>query len=255
MVLVYIVSALISFATMAFWFLMIWDCIKRGNAYFWLTILIFLGPMGAVIYYLMNRPPIELPMLSGLPGLSAIQAKAQNDGRIKEIKAKIARAPDARLYADLGRAFFDEKNMAEARAALEKSLEMEPENSGVRLLMGKVLLAEENVKDAIPYLETVLESHDKDRFSEAARLLAENHELLGQDDLAMEYYEKLIRCYPFSKARYAYGLLLEKQNRPEEAKAQMEAIVRESGDLPSFTLKTEKEWIRKAEAFLKKYDP
>ncbi len=71
----------------------------------------------------------------------------------------------------------------------------------------------------------------------------------------MEYYEKLIKCYPFSKDRYAYGMLLEKQNRPELAKKQIEAIVRESADLPSFSLKHEKEWIRKAETFLRKYNP
>jgi hypothetical protein len=254
-VLIYIVSALISFVSMAFWFLMIWDCIKRGNAYFWLTILIFLGPMGAVIYYLMNRPPIEIPGLSGLPGLSALRVNTHDEGRIKEMKAKIARAPDARLYADLGRAYLDEKNMAEARAALEKSLEMEPENARVRLLMGKVLLADEKVQDAIPFLEAVLDTDDRDRFSEASRLLAENYEALGHDDRAIEYYEKLIKCYPFSKDRYAYGMLLEKQNRPDEAKAQMEAIVRESADLPSFSLKHEKEWIRKAEAFLRKFNP
>jgi|GEM_PF-3347449 len=247
MVLFYLVSSIISFVVLAFWVLMIMDCIKRGD-YFWLWILILFVPLGAVIYYLMYRPPILLPSLN----LSGPSGGSRSSDRVKEIRAKIARAPDAFLYQELGRLLLEDRKPDEALKALDSSLKMEPESISAHFMKGKALVTLGSFADAIPHLEKALTSKDRDLVSTALKLLAENYEASGEDAKAMDCYDRLIRCYPFSQARYRYGVLLERHGRLPEAVEQMKKLLEETQDLPAFSMKTEREWIRKAEDFLRR---
>ncbi|MHC9540452.1 MAG: tetratricopeptide repeat protein [Vulcanimicrobiota bacterium] len=249
MVLFYLISSIISFIVLAFWVLMIMDCIRRGE-YFWLWILIFFVPLGAVIYYLVYHPPIVLPSLNLLPGT---QSSRSND-RIKEIKAKINRAPDAFLYQELGRLLLEDGKPGEALQALDRSLEMEPEKISVHFLKGKALVLTGSFREAVPHLEKALDSKDRGQVSSAMKLLAENYESSGEDNKAIECYDRLIKCYPFSQARYRYGALLERHGRLPEAVSQMKSLLEETQDLPAFSMKQEREWIRKAEEFLRRHD-
>jgi hypothetical protein len=249
MVLYYLISTIITFVMLAFWVLMILDCVKR-NDFFWLWIVIIFFPLGALIYYMIHRPAIIIPRLD--VGLSA-SAPFQPE-RIKELKAKINRSPDAHLYLQLGRLYLDGGKPQEAVPALQEALRMDPQDlTTVHFYLGKALMAVDKPDEAVSALVAAMASKDRGQVSEACRILAEYYAASGKDDKALEYYEKLIGIYPFSEARYAYGELLEKHNRLDEAKAQMKALVSESGDLPSFSLKKEKEWIRKAEAFLRNH--
>lgn len=223
---------------------MLVHCVQRRDQQ-WLWIVIFLGPLGAVVYFLSVRPPLIPPQL-----MSLITGRPTTEGQIKEIKAKIRRSPDAILYLELGRLYIEARKVDEAVEALQKSLELESDNPAAHLFMGKALVEQKKYKEALTHLSAAENTREKDHLIEGCRLTAICYEKLGEEKTAMEHYDKLIRAYPFSEARYAYGILLEKHNRLEEAKSQMQAIIHEAEDLPDFSLKKERVWVGRAKRFL-----
>ena len=227
-----------------FWVLMLMDCINRREQQ-WLWILILFFPVGALIYYIAVRPPIIPPGL-----MSIITGKPTTESQIREISAKIRRAPDAILYLELGRLYMEARKIEAAAQALEKSLELDRENPATHLFMGKALFEQKKYQDALSHLEIAVTTKERHHLIESRRLMALSHEKLGNEKKAMESYEKVIAVYPFSEARYSYGLLLEKYGRKNEACSQMEAIIAEAEDLPSFSARKERVWVGKARKFL-----
>lgn len=229
-----------------FWILMLVDCVQRREQQ-WLWILIFLGPIGALAYFISVRPAIIPAQL-----IAVLTGKPTTAGQIKEIKAKIRRSPDSFLYLSLGRLYIDAKKAEEAVKALEKSLELDKENPAAHLFLGKAFVELKKYRESIPHLEVALKTKERDHLVQAYRLIGESLEKLGEEKKAMNYYDQLIRMYPFSEARYIYGLLLHKHNRPAEARTQMEAIITEAEDLPDFSQKKERAWVGRARRFLAK---
>ena len=73
---------------------------------------------------------------------------------------------------------------------------------------------------------------------------------IGNKSRAFDILQMLLESHSFLEARYNYALLLSEKSNKDEAKRQMEIVVRDGESLPHYKYKTEKKWIRKAKAFL-----
>ncbi|MGB8773087.1 MAG: hypothetical protein WCC78_03035, partial [Terriglobales bacterium] len=88
--------------------------IRRRPDTYWIFIILFLGPLGAIIYLAVEA----LPDI-GLLGQSFKVFPRRR--RIAELEAAIHDNPSAGNYEELGDLYMDDGKLAEARAAFDKA--------------------------------------------------------------------------------------------------------------------------------------
>ena len=89
--------------------------IRRRPDTYWIFIILFLGPLGAIIYLAVEA----LPDI-GLVGQSFKVFPRRK--RIHELEAAIRDNPSAGNYEELGNLYMDDGNFAAARAAFDKAI-------------------------------------------------------------------------------------------------------------------------------------
>ncbi|HLW73468.1 MAG TPA: hypothetical protein VKT74_00205, partial [Gammaproteobacteria bacterium] len=89
--------------------------IRRRPASYWLYIIIFLGPLGALIYLIMEALP-ELGIvghtMSGFPRRK----------RISELEGAVSDNPSAGNFEEMGDLYLEEGNFPMAKAAFDKAI-------------------------------------------------------------------------------------------------------------------------------------
>ena len=89
--------------------------IRRRPDTYWIFIILFLGPLGAIIYLLVEALPD-----AGLVGQSFKVFPRRR--RIGELEAAIRDNPSAGNYEELGDLYMDDGKLAEARSAFDKAI-------------------------------------------------------------------------------------------------------------------------------------
>src|SRR6202051_5421761 len=88
--------------------------IRRRPDTYWIFIILLLGPLGAIIYLLVEA----LPDLSLLGQSFKVFPRRK---RINELEAAIRDNPSAGNYEELGNLYMDDCNLVQARTAVDKS--------------------------------------------------------------------------------------------------------------------------------------
>ena len=89
--------------------------IRRRPDTYWIFIILFLGPLGAIIYLL----------IEALPDIGLLRQSLKvfpRHKRIHELEAEIRDNPSAGNYEELGNLYMDDGNLAQARAAFDKAI-------------------------------------------------------------------------------------------------------------------------------------
>jgi hypothetical protein len=84
-------------------------------------------------------------------------------------------------------------------------------------------------------------------------LYARALEQSGRTDDALYEYQALANYYPGAEARVRYGLLLNKGDRQNEAKAVFNEILIQLKRAPKYVRRVQAEWIALAEKALREY--
>ncbi|MGB9071664.1 MAG: sulfatase-like hydrolase/transferase [Terriglobales bacterium] len=85
-----------------------------------------------------------------------LQQDMHADESIALLEQVIAKNPTSSYYAKLGDWLIRKQDFQKAAPALRKALEMDPDSSGTRFLLGKSLLATQDYEAAIPVLEKLV---------------------------------------------------------------------------------------------------
>src|ERR1700735_1279866 len=140
--------------------------IRRRPDNYWIFVILFLGPLGAIVYLFVEA----LPDI-GLVGQSFKVFPRRR--RIHELEAAIRDNPSAGNYEELGNLYMDDGNLAPARAAFDKAIAARagPTDSFYRRGVCALLLGDATA--ALPDLERVVKEEPRYDFNRAVGLLAQ----------------------------------------------------------------------------------
>ena len=219
--------------------------IRRRPDTIWLWLIIFLGPLGALAYIVMEV----------LPDLGLLRQVFDSAGRrrkIAQLEAIVLDNPAAGNYEELADLHLDEGHYARARACYDKAIagraaDLDP--------IYRRAIAEIHLGDhaaAIQDLETVTSRDPRYDFNRAIALLAHAYAGAGQTDKADALFRRATEVSTLSETYYNYAAFLASQKRTAEAREWASRLVARKPTLPRYLQRRERPWFRKAEALIKR---
>lgn len=219
--------------------------IKRRPQMYWIYVIVFLGPLGATIYLVMEAlPEIAMfnQMLSGIP----------RRRRIAELEAAVRDNPSAANYEELGDIFMDAGNLEQARAAFDKAIAARSDTQDTFYRRGLCALKLGDAAAAIPDLERVVRKEPGFDFNRAAGMLAHACALAGEKEKAEALFRKAIASSTLSETYLNYAELLASQGRIPEARQWAQKVLAKERAMPDYLRRRERKWFQSANELLKR---
>ena len=219
--------------------------IRRRPDMFWIYIIVFLGPLGALIYLFV----VALPDFS-MFGLS--MSGIPRRGRIAELEAKVEENPSAANYEELGDLYMDAGNLEQARAAFDKAIAARSDTQDSFYRRGVCALKLGDAAAAVPDLERVVVKEPGYDFHRAAGLLAHACARAGQKERAEALFQKAILSSTLSETYLNYADMLASEGRIAEARQWAQKVLDKERTMPSYLRRRERPWFQSASEMLKK---
>ena len=232
---------------------MVWmclDCIQRKEHFIWIVIMVFLFPVGAVVYYFAVKAKGTSSRGNLFPVPS--QPKEVESEETLQLKQLIKQHDKAYHYEKLGSAYLDQKKYSLAIPQFEEAIKKDPEMKDARYGLAKSMHGLGKFTEAAEVLEEIIKDDKKYDYGNAIFGLAECYRMAGMEEKALATYKDVIDSFAFFKAYYHYGRLLDKIGQKQEAIDQMKSLIGSSKDLPEYKLEKERYWIEEAYKFLRK---
>jgi hypothetical protein len=218
--------------------------VRRQPSFYWLYLIIFLGPLGALIYL----------AIEGLPELFDPGAFrfVERGRRVREVEANVRQNPSAGNYEELGLLRLDKGDWAGARACFDKALAQRTDSLDPFYRRG---LAEVELGDfaaASEDLERVVAADPGYDFQRAAGLLAFAKWKTGDIERARQLFEQVLRTSTLTETQLHYAEFLAEIGRREDAKQQASRIRDKRAQMPGFQRRRERKLFRRNSALLRK---
>jgi hypothetical protein len=218
--------------------------IRRRPDTYWIFIILFLGPLGALIYLLVEAAP-DLSFLSQQSARGFSRRK-----RIRELEALVRVNTAVGNFEELGDLYMDEGHLPQARAAFDKALAggsttIDPfyKRGACAVLMG-------DAAAAIPDLERVVAKDPSWDFYRAEGLLAHAYALTGQKEKAEALFRDATKTSTMSETYLNFAELLASEGRAAEAREWARRLLDKAHGMPAYLRRRERPWFRKARKFL-----
>ncbi|MFZ0686778.1 MAG: tetratricopeptide repeat protein [Terriglobales bacterium] len=219
--------------------------IRRRPDNYWIFIILFLGPLGAIIYLAIEA----LPDI-GLVGQSFKVFPRRK--RIRELEAAIHDNPSAGNYEDLGNLYLDDGNLAAARAAFDKAIAARADTPDPFYRRGVCALLLGDAAAALPDLERVVAKDSGYDFQRAAGLLAHAYAQTGQKEKAEALFRQITITSTLSETYLNFADLLASEGRNAEAREWAQKVLDKKPSMPGYLRRRERPWFRRAKEVLKK---
>lgn len=218
--------------------------VRRQPSFYWFYLIIFLGPLGALIYL----------AIEGLPELFDPGAFrfVERGRRVREVEANVRQNPSAGNYEELGLLRLDKGEWAGARACFDKALAQRTDSLDPFYRRG---LAEVELGDfaaACGDLECVVAADSGYDFQRAAGLLAFAKWKTGNIERAQRLFGQVLRTSTLTETQLHYAEFLAETGRREEAKQQALRIRDKRAGMPGFQRRRERKLFRRNSALLRK---
>jgi len=219
--------------------------IRRRPDTYWIFIILFLGPLGAIIYLLVEA----LPDL-GLVGQSFKVFPRRK--RIHELEAAIRDNPSAGNYEELGGLYMDDCNLAQARTAFDKSIAARADTLDPFYRRGVCAIQLGDAAAALPDLERVVSKESDYDFLRAAGLLAHAYAQTGQKEKAEALFRQVTTTSTLSETYLNFAELLASEGRNAEAREWAQKVLDKKPAMPSYQRRRERPWFRRAKEMVKR---
>jgi len=227
-----------------FQILMLVHFFRNRPEYYWFFVILFLGPLGAAVYFF-----VEV-----LPGfhwkLPAIQ-RFERKRRRAWLERVVAENPSQEAMRELAEICAAEGQHEKALELFSRAIRLDPQDPASLYGRGSSYTKTGEYTKAVADFQRVVEIEPSYRFHAGYLALAETYEAMGQDAKARETYETVLGRTTVSPAYYNYGRLLAKSGETEKARQMMEEILAKQTTLPRYLRRQERPWFRKAKDFLK----
>ncbi len=219
--------------------------IRRRPDTYWLFIILFLGPLGAIIYLAVEA----LPDI-GLLGQSFKVFPRRK--RIRELEAAIRDNPSAGNYEELGGLYMDDGNFATARAAFDKAISARADTLDPFYRRGVCALQLADAAAAVPDLERAVNQESDYDFQRAAGLLAHAYAQTGQKEKAEALFRRVTVTSTLSETYLNFAELLASEGHNAEAREWAQKVLDKKPTMPGYLRRRERPWFRRANDFLKR---
>ncbi len=219
--------------------------IRRRPDNIWLLVIIFLGPLGALVYIAMEVVP-DLGLLR-----QAFDALGRRK-RIRYLEALVLENPAVGNYEELGDLYLDERKFARARECYDKAIATRADHPDPFYRRGIAEIHTGDFAGAVRDFEHVT-SHDPRYDSHRAiALLAHAYANNGRADKAEALFQQATAISTLSETYFNYATFLASLNRAAEAREWAERILAKKPTMPRYLQRRERPWFRKAQALLKR---
>jgi hypothetical protein len=219
--------------------------IRRRPDTYWLYIIVFLGPIGAVVYLLIEAVPD-----AGLLGQSFRVFPRRK--RINALEIAILDNPSAGNYEELGDLYMDDGRLQRAREAYDKAIAARSTTLDCFYRRGICALELGDVAAALPDLERVMHEDPDHDFLRAAGLLARAYALTGEKEKAETLFRRATATSTLSETYLNYADLLASEGRNAEAREWAGKVLSKQATMPAYLRRRERPWFRRARKTLKR---
>ena len=219
--------------------------IRRRPDTYWIFIILFLGPLGAIIYLAVEA----LPDI-GLVGQSFKVFPRRK--RIRELEAAIRDNPSAGNFEELGDLYMDDGRIAQAREAFERAIAARADTPDPFYRRGVCAIQMGDFAAAVPDLERVVGKESDYDFHRAAGLLAHAYAQTGQKDKAESLFRQVIKTSTLSETYLNFAALLASEGHAAEAREWAQKVLDKKPTMPSYLRRRERPWFRRASEMLKR---
>lgn len=215
--------------------------IRRRPDTYWLYIIIFLGPLGAIVYIFAEVLP-DLGLLRGtFKGFPRRK-------RIAQLNLEIHDNPSMGNFEELGDLLMDEGKLAQAREAYNKAIAARSTTLDCFYRRGVCALLLGDAKAALPDLEMAVQKDPGHDFFRAAGLLGHAYAQTGQPEKADAMFQKAIERSTLSETFLNYADFLASQGRNAEARVFAQKVLDKKPTMPGYLRRRERPWFRRASA-------
>ena len=219
--------------------------IQRRPDTIWLWIIIFFGPVGALVYIGMEVVP-DLGLLR-----QSFDAFGRRK-RIKQLEAIVVENPAAGNYEELADLYLDEGHYARARECYDKAITSRSDNPDPIYRRGVASIHLGQFAAAATDLEYIVERDPKYDFHRAIALLAHAYANIGKPEQAAALFAQATEISTLSETYFNYACFLAAHQRPTEARQWAGRILAKKPTMPRYLQRRERPWFRKAKALLKR---
>lgn len=219
--------------------------IRRRPDMYWIFIILFLGPIGAIIYLAVEAVPDI-----GLLGQSFKVFPRRK--RIAELETAIHDNPSAGNYEELGDLYMDDGKLASARAAFDKAIAARADTLDPFYRRGVCAVLLGDAAGALPDLERVVGKENDYDFQRAAALLAHAYAQTGQKDKAEALFRQVTVTSTLSETYLNFAELLASERRNAEAREWAQKVLDKKPTMPGYLRRRERPWFRRANEMLKR---
>lgn len=216
----------------------------RSGNWIWLYVIIFLGPIGAIVYLI-----VEV-----LPELRSSQTSSKWLGhrkRIKYLEAVVLDNPSAGNYEELAELYLEQKDYSRARDSFSKAITSRTDLPDPFYGRAMCNLQLGNTAAAIPDLEKTVSIDPKHDYNRAAGLLANAYALTGRNDDAERVFKETLKTSTLSETQFYYARFLANRGRIDEARELAQQVIRKRATVSPQLRRTDRPWFSAAESLLK----
>ncbi len=219
--------------------------IRRRPDTYWFYVILFLGPIGAIVYLLVEA----LPDI-GLVGQSFKVFPRRK--RISQLEAMIRDNPSPGNYEELGDLYMDDSKIPQAREAFDRAIAARADTPDPFYRRGVCAIQMGDFAAAVPDLERVVAKQPEYDFQRAAGLLAHAYAQIGEKEKAESLFRRVTTTSTLSETYLNFADLLASEQRPDEAREWAQKVLDKKPTMPSYLRRRERPWFRRANEMLKR---
>jgi hypothetical protein len=219
--------------------------IRRRPDTYWIWIILFLGPVGALVYLFAEALP-DLGLLRG--SLKMFPRRK----RIRELEGLIRANPSAGNFEELGDLYMEDGKLALARAAFDRAIGARGDSLDAFYRRAVCALQLGDAAAAIPDLERVVLSERGYDFYRAAGLLAHAYAKTGQSERAESLFREVTARSVASETYINFAELLASEGKTAEAREWAQRVLDKKPAMPGYLKRRERPWFRSANRLLKR---
>jgi hypothetical protein len=217
--------------------------IRRRPDGYWLWIILFLGPLGALVYIFAEVIPD-----AGL--LSQSFKVFPRRKRIRELESAVLDNPSAGNYEELADLYLEAGKYARAGACYDKAISSRTDSLDPFYRRGIAEIEMGDFAAAGPDLERVVSADPKYDFHRAMGLLAHAYANTGHADKAETLFQEATKISTSSETYYNYACFLALQGRHAMAREWAQRILAKKPTMPGYLRRRERPWFRRASGLL-----
>ena len=237
----------VAWLALAFQIWMIVDAARREE-WMWALLIFVFPPLTGIFYFFLVYRQAGPGVVQGfeLPG-------KHERRRIKELQAQIQHLDKAHHHLALGDIYFQQGKLDLALASYHSAFERDSEDADIRAHLGQCHLLQHRSQEARALLEDVCRQDPKHDYGYSLMALAEAYMALGESELAIATWEKVLQSNSYPRARVQLATLYLAKGQSEPARDELREAVTEDAVAPDFDRRRNRIWIKRAKSMMSKF--